>query len=262
MAKKAGRDNKAIQAFKHLALQASLQATNGRGGAGVLIDDGLGRSTLHKASDHDLWIGRPIEISGRFPLEFEEAPSLGARLAAWPENHCVKVLAPLRLDDDETLIAYHENMLVRLADACRQTRHELLLEVITERDGQPTAPDQILQLMTRLYDLDICPDWWKLEPVNDPQFWQQASQIVASRDPHLQGIIILGKNMPTDGLASVFKAGRAAKYVNGFAIGRTIFGDVAQKWLSDDITDDEAVQQMAETFATLIQLWDHAGEMK
>ena len=94
------------------------------------------------------------------------------------------------------------------------------------------------------------------------QFWHQASQIVASRDPHLQGIIILGKNMPTEELASVFKAGRGAKFVNGFAIGRTIFGDVAQKWLSDDMTDDEAVQQMVETFATLIQLWDEAGEMK
>ena len=262
MAKKAGRDDNAIQAFKHLALEASLQATNGRGGAGVLIDDSLGRSALHKASDHDLWIGRPIEKSGKFPLVFEQAPSLGARLAAWPENHCVKVLAPLRLDDDETLIAYHEDMLVRLAHACRQTRHEFLLEIITERDDQPTAPNQILQLMTRLYDLNIYPDWWKLEPVNDPQFWQQASQIAASRDPHLQGIIILGKNMPTEDLACVFKAGRAAKYVNGFAIGRTIFGDVAQKWLSDDMTDDEAIQQMAETFATLIQLWDEAGEMK
>ena len=262
MAKLAGRDNKAIQAFKNLALQASLQATDGRSGAGVLIDDRLGRSALHKASDHDLWIGRPIEISGKFPLEFEEAPSLGARLATWPENHCVKVLAPLRLDDDEALIAYHEDMLVRLADACRQTRHELLLEIITERDSQPTAPEQILRLMTRLYDLNICPDWWKLEPVNDSQFWQQASQIAATRDPHLQGIIILGKNMPTEELASVFKAGRAAKYVNGFAIGRTIFGDIAQKWLSDDMTDDEAIQQMAETFATLIQLWDEAGEMK
>ena len=92
MAKKAGCNDNAIQAFKHLALEASLQATNGRGGAGVLIDDRLGRSALHKASDHDLWIGRPIEVSGTFPLEFEEAPSLGARLATWPENHCVKVL--------------------------------------------------------------------------------------------------------------------------------------------------------------------------
>ena len=262
MAKKAGRNDNAIQAFKHLALEASLQATNGRGGAGVLIDDRLGRSALHKASDHDLWIGRPIEVSGTFPLEFEEAPSLGARLATWPENHCVKVLAPLRLDDDNDLIAYHEDMLVRLADACRQTRHELLLEIITERDSKPTAPEQILQLMTRLYDLNICPDWWKLEPVNDTQFWHQASQIVASRDPHLQGIIILGKNMPTEELASVFKAGRGAKFVKGFAIGRTIFGDVAKKWMSDNITDEQAVQQMAETFATLIQLWDEAGEMK
>lgn len=260
MAQKSSRDLSVIEAFKSLALKATLRVSDGHAGTGILVDDRLGRSALHKASDHNLWIGRPIEASGVFPLEFEEGPSLGARLASWPENHCVKVLAPLRTDDDASLIAYHETMLLRLADSCRQTRHELLIEIITERGDKPTAPDQILHLMERLYDLGIYPDWWKLEPVNDAQFWQQASAIVAAHDPYIQGIIILGKNMPTEQLASVFRAGRSASLVNGFAIGRTIFGDVAQKYFAKELSDDEAVEDIATIFSSLIQLWDDAGD--
>ena len=260
IAQKSGREISLIDDFKSLALKATLQASEGHSRTGILVDDRLGRSALHKASDHDLWIGRPIEASGIFPLEFEEGPSLGARLASWPENHCVKVLAPLRADDDEALISYHETMLLRLADACRQTRHELLLEIITERGDKPTAPHQILQIMERLYAIGIYPDWWKLEPVNEAPFWQKASDIVAKHDPHIQGIIILGKNMPTDQLASVFKAGRSASLVNGFAIGRTIFGDVAQKYFAKELSDDAAIDEMAKIFSSLIELWDDAGD--
>ena len=262
MAEKAGRDNAVIDTFKSLALKAALQASKGRNDTGILVDDRLGRSALHKASDHDLWIGRPIEASGIFPLEFEEGPSLGARLASWPENHCVKVLAPLRTDDEAAVIAYHEELLVRLADACRQTRHELLFEIITERGDKPCAPEQILQLMERLYQLGIYPDWWKLEPVDDAAFWQQASDIVMAHDAHSQGIIILGKNVPSDRMAAVFRAGQRASLVNGFAIGRSIFSDVAQKYFAKKISDDAAVDEMAMIYSRLIQLWDEAGDAR
>ena len=66
--------------------------------------------------------------------------------------------------------------------------------------------------------------------------------------------------MPTEQLASVFRAGRSASLVNGFAIGRTIFGDVAQKYFAKELSDDEAVEDMATIFSSLIQLWDDAGD--
>ena len=62
----------------------------------------------------------------------------------------------------------HEAELARLADACRQTGHEFLLEIINGRPGKPVDPEQILSLMKRMYDLGVRPDWWKLEPIADP----------------------------------------------------------------------------------------------
>ena len=254
IANKYNRSDEDIDRFKSLALEAACQIEGAD--LGILVDDTLGKTALHAAADHDLWIGRPIEKSGVFPLEFEEEPDLGSRLAAWPINQCVKVLAPLRSDDTVEIIKHHENMLCRLADACRQTQHEFLLEIINGRgQDKPASADDIIAWMTRLYELGVYPDWWKLEPIMDAGFWREVGDIVRRYDPDIQGIIVLGKDMPEDDLEAVFKMAKQDPIVNGFAVGRTIFNPPAKAWLSGDIDDATATTMMQESFQKLINAW-------
>ncbi len=259
MATAYGRTDSDIDHFKSLALAAVTDLSATRAGLGILVDDRLGRTALHAASDHDIWIGRPIEESGVFPLAFEEGPDLGSRLAEWPVNHCVKVLAPLRTDDPADLIAHHEQSLVTLADACRRTGHEFLLEIINGRADKPADPGQIHALMKRMYDLGVMPDWWKLEPVASPDFWSKAGDIVRAHDPPLQGIIVLGKQMPDDELIKVFGIARGEPLVCGFAIGRTIFSDAARRWFAGEIDDAGASEMMSIIYRRLIDAWDMTG---
>ncbi|MGB1871990.1 MAG: bifunctional 5-dehydro-2-deoxygluconokinase/5-dehydro-2-deoxyphosphogluconate aldolase, partial [Candidatus Puniceispirillaceae bacterium] len=259
MAAAHGRTDDDIDYFKTIALRAVTDMSATRDGLGILVDDRLGRSALHAASDHDFWIGRPIEESGIFPLALEEGPDLGSRLAEWPVNHCVKVLAPLRTDDPEDLIAHHQQSLVKLADACRQTGHEFLLEIINGRADKPAAPDQIIALVERMYGLGIMPDWWKLEPIADPAFWNNVGDLVRAHDPHLQGIIVLGKEMPDDELVNVLGMARKEPLVRGFAIGRTIFSEAAQRWFAGEIDDAAAIDMMSVVYRRLIAAWDAAG---
>ena len=259
-AEEAGRDESAIDTFKSLALSAARNLLRRGEGVGILVDDELGRSALHAASDDDMWIGRPIEQSGVFPLALCEEPDIGSRLAEWPVNHCVKVLAPCRMDDSDELRTYHERLLTQLADACRRTRHEFLLEIITARPDKLAAPDQIHALMERFYELGIFPDWWKLEPVLESGFWKRCGDIVRANDAQMQGIIVLGKEAEPEVLASVFRNARAESLVKGFAVGRTIFAGAARDWLNGRIDDDIAVTTMTDLFAGLIDAWDKAGE--
>ena len=259
MAEAHGKTEADIDRFKMIALQAVTDCATRHDGVGLLVDDRLGRSALHAASDHDIWIGRPIEQSGVFPLAFEEGPDLGSRLAEWPVNHCVKVLAPIRMDDPADLIDYHEREIVRLADACRQTGHEFLFEIITGNRGKPADADQILGLMQRFYDLGVVPDWWKLEPVDDAGFWRAAGDIARANDPHLQGIIVLGKEMPEADLARVLTKARGEALVCGFAIGRTIFSDAAKQWFAGEADDEAAHDKMVAVFDRLIAAWDSSA---
>ena len=260
MAAANGRSDSDVDHFKTLALAAVTELSDERGGLGILVDDRLGRTALHAASGHDIWIGRPIEQSGVFPLAFEEGPDLGSRLAEWPVNHCVKVLAPLRTDDPEEVIAHHETELLRLADACRQTGHEFLLEIINGRPGKPADPEQILSLMKRMYDLGVKPDWWKLEPISVRSFWTGAGDIARQHDPHIQGIIVLGKDMPDENLGAVLGLARREPLVRGFAIGRTIFSAAAKQWFAGEIDDRAATEMMGGIYRGLIDAWDRAGE--
>ena len=259
MAAANGKTEADIDRFKLIALQAVTETAASHDGVGLLVDDRLGRSALHAASDHDIWIGRPIEQSGVFPMAFEEGPDLGSRLAEWPVNHCVKVLAPIRADDPAELTAYNEREIMRLADACRRTGHEFLFEIISGNNGKAAAPDQILFLMQRYYDLGVAPDWWKLEPVEDTGFWTAAGDIVRANDPHLQGIIVLGKEMPEEHLCRVLAIARTEPLVNGFAIGRTIFSQAAQAWFAGEIDDNAAQQMMTAVYGQLIDAWDNAA---
>ena len=259
LAETCGRTEADIDHFKRIALDVAAGTAGLRDGVGLLVDDRLGRSALHAASDHDMWIGRPIEQSGVFPLAFEEGPDLGSRLAEWPANHCVKVLAPIRTDDPADLIAYHESELLRLADACRQTGHEFLFEIITGNRGKTAAPEQVLELMARFYDLGVAPDWWKLEPIEDASFWTAAGDIVRANDPHLQGIIVLGKEMPDEQLARVFALSRPEPLVRGFAIGRSIFNEAAKGWFAGTLDDAAAHDKMKAIYQGLIAAWDNAA---
>ena len=245
-----------IAVFKSMALEACLEAQKTEHeNVGILLDEEYAESSLHAASDHDIWIGRPIEKAGVFPLELTEEPDIGSRLANWPVNHCVKVLAPLRNDDPKDIYEHQVKLLSQLAQACRLTNHELLLEIITKRNDKACSPEQILSLMQKLYEDNIYPDWWKLEPIENVEFWSKANNIIQQFDPYAQGIIVLGMDAPSDKLASVFDLCKNYKHVKGFAVGRSIFFETARKWFGNKITNQQAKDEMFNKFTTLIKLW-------
>ncbi len=248
-----------IGAFKELCLQAALQVAEGRPGHGVLCDDRLGRRALHAAAGTGLWLGRPTELPGSRPLEFEPelGPDLGG-LSEWPLTQVVKVLCFCHPEDAPDLQARQEEQVARLYHAARRNRLEFLLEIIPSRTGLPVAEDSSARLIHRFYDLGIFPDWWKLEPFDSAAAWDRACAAIRARDPHCRGIVVLGLDAPEEQLAQAFALAAAQPLVKGFAVGRTIFGQAARDWLAGRMNDDQAVADMAGRYARLCRIWDDA----
>ncbi len=260
LAKRTNKSFKDIEKFKRIALNCAKKLQKQFRGLGVIIDDQFGSSYLNEASDYDLWIGRPIEISGEFPLKLNSENDLGSFLNEWPANHCVKVLAPVRTDDKREILEYHDNMLLYLFHACRNTNHELLLEIINSRNDKPSSSEQILNLIERYYNLGIFPDWWKLEPIEDEQFWKECGNIIRKFDPNIQGILILGKDSSIKNLEKIFKVSRVEPLVKGFAVGRAIFFNTAKSWFNDKISDREAENEMIRNYENTINAWNSFGD--
>ena len=254
----AGATPEKIARFKDLCLDATLKVAQGQAGFGVLCDNRLGKTALHRASGQGLWIARPVEWPGSRPLTLE--PELGpdfGGLSEWPLNHVVKVLCFCHPADALQTQIDQEATITRLFHACRRNRLEMLLELIPSKVG-PVDDSTTAQLIQRFYDIGIYPDWWKLEPMKTDAAWSATCAAITANDPHTQGIVVLGLGQTEAELAAAFQL--AAKYplVKGFAVGRTIHGDVGRDWMAGRMDDATATATLATNFARLCTLWDTA----
>ena len=257
-AAQAGCDSQAIDQFKQLAWQAAGIEAGDDSGLAVFIDDRLGRSALHAATSSGCFVARPIESSGQFPLQFETEGELSEHLSSWPLTQTVKVLCPYRLDDNEQIRLHHDQMMRQLDRACRHSGHEWLLEIVTARDGRESQLDSVSTIMQHIYSLGVKPDWWKLEPSLDSQYWLDNSRVIDDHDPYCQGMLVLGRAGSIESVVESFAVAARHQRVKGFAVGRTVFSAVAQEWFSGRIDDSTAVRQMRACYRRLIDAWDTA----
>ncbi|MGO1162584.1 bifunctional 5-dehydro-2-deoxygluconokinase/5-dehydro-2-deoxyphosphogluconate aldolase [Brucella pseudogrignonensis] len=256
MAQEAGASDEKIGQFKELCLNAALEVSGGENGYGILCDSRLGRDALYRAAGSGLWIGRPTEWPGSRPLELE--PELGpdcGGLVEWPLEHVVKVLSFYHPDDSEDVKAQQEATVKRLFTAARRNRLEFLLEVIPSKVA-PVDDMSTAKVVERFYEIGVYPDWWKLEPLTTEKAWQNTCDTIMRHDPHTRGIVVLGLDAPAEELEASLKVAAHFDLVKGFAIGRTILGEVARQWLAGKVNDKEAISEMAKRYRGFCDLWD------
>jgi len=250
-----------IAHFKNLALKAVKRLAGGDPRYGMLLDGRFGARALEAAADLPYWIGRPIELPGSRPIAFEGSPDVAATLREWPINHVVKCLVFYHPDDEPEMIARQDRQILRLFDACRATRHEFLLEVIASKHGTIDS-NTIARVIDHIYALGVYPDWWKLEPAEDGATWSAIEAAILRHDPLCRGIVLLGLSAPQEELLAGITTAAGFELVKGFAVGRTIFHDVATRWLSGEIDDDKAVDALAENLRVLADAWRDARHVK
>ena len=254
----AGATPAKIGAFKCLCLDAALRVAAGRPGYGILCDGRLGEDALHAAAGRGLWIGRPVEWPGSRPLTLEPeiGPDYGG-LVEWPRGQVVKCLCFCHPDDDAATWRAQEDVVRRLFAAARRNRLEFLLEVIPSKVA-PVDDDTTRAIIARFYEAGVHPDWWKLEPFRTDAAWARACAAIEAHDPHTRGVVVLGLDAPAEQLAASLALAARHPLVRGFAVGRTIFGDAARRWMAGGLADAEAVAEMADRFGALAGAWDRA----
>ena len=67
--------------------------------------------------------------------------------------------------------------------------------------------------------------------------------------------MLLGLEAPEAELAKGFAAVASKRHVKGFAVGRTIFADAAERWLAGGIDDEAAIADLSRRFAVLVDAW-------
>ncbi|MCO5063967.1 MAG: 5-dehydro-2-deoxygluconokinase [Rhizobiaceae bacterium] len=244
-----------IDQFKVLTVKAAAKVADGRPGYGMLLDEKYGRKAMEEFARHPFaWLGRPVELPGSRPLRFEFGQDIGSQLIEWPLAHCIKCLCFYRPDDPADLKREQQEKLLALFEASRRVGRELLVEIIAGKHGN-LETDTIPQALAELYALGIRPDWWKLEPQASPAAWRKIEATILEHDPLCRGVVLLGLEAPASELRKAFDATAATPIVKGFAVGRSIFADVAPRWMAGEISDDAAIEDMAVRFGELCDAW-------
>jgi 5-dehydro-2-deoxygluconokinase len=259
LAQETGAAEARVTRLKQLFVDAVAEVERLPGAAGrigILCDDTYGQAALNAATGRGWWIGRPVELPGSNPLEFEHGRSIGTTLISWPREHVVKCLVAYHPDDPVARRLEQEAQLRTLHDAVQASGHELLLEVIPPRT-LPREPDTVLRAMKRLYNLGIHPEWWKLEPLDAAQ-WAAVDALIAERDPYCRGVVLLGLGASVQALSAGFADAAASRTCRGFAVGRTIFQEPSRQWLAGTIDDITLVQRVRDGYVALIDAWRHA----
>ncbi|MGF1725275.1 bifunctional 5-dehydro-2-deoxygluconokinase/5-dehydro-2-deoxyphosphogluconate aldolase [Photobacterium nomapromontoriensis] len=260
MAREEGADIGRVKRLKQLILQASrdvAEEADLQGKAGLLCDSSFGQDVLNEATGSGWWIGRPVELPGSRPLEFEHG-NIGSQLIDWPLEHVVKCLVFFHPDDQHALRLEQEKKVLEVYAACCKTGHEMLLEVILPAD-MAHSDALYLRAMQRFYNLGVKPDWWKLPPMAAAS-WQAVNELVQARDSHCRGVVLLGLDAPEAELKAGFNAAAGQTIVKGFAVGRTIFGQPSRQWLANKIDDAGLIAQVKANYHNLIALWRARGE--
>jgi len=261
LAQQTGASEARIDELKKLFVGAVAQTETAlglHGRIGVLIDDRYGQDALNAATGRGWWIGRPVELPGSVPLVFDHGRSIGTTLASWPREQVVKCLVHYHPDEPVEQRLEQEAQLRALYDAVQESGHDLLLEVIPPKHAHlPNDPDVVPRALKRLYNIGIYPEWWKLAPLDAAQ-WQAVDALIAERDPHCRGVVLLGLSAPVEQLIEGFTAAAASARCRGFTVGRTIHHEPSRAWLAGEIGDEELIARVRHTFETLIAAW-HAA---
>jgi 5-dehydro-2-deoxygluconokinase len=256
LAQTVGADEARLPKLKRLFVDAVAETEHSlrlQGRIGLLCDDRYGQDALNAATGRGWWIGRPVELPGSNPLEFDRGRSIGTHLISWPAEHVAKCLVRYHPDDAIENRLENEAQVRTLYDAVQASGHELLLEVIPPVE-LPRAPDTVLRALKRFYNLGIHPEWWKLEPMPAEQ-WRAIDALIAERDPHCRGVVLLGLSASVEKLAAGFRDARASASCRGFAVGRSIFLEPSRHWLAGEIDDAILVERVRATFERLIGAW-------
>ncbi|MBF9002376.1 MULTISPECIES: bifunctional 5-dehydro-2-deoxygluconokinase/5-dehydro-2-deoxyphosphogluconate aldolase [Vibrio] len=257
MCEEVGADESRIPQLKQLLLQAARQTAEAAGlnhSSGILADTTFGQDALNEITGNNWWIGRPIEMPSSRPLRLEHG-NIGSQLISWPQEHVVKCLFFYHPNDTQAMREEQEALVTEVYQACCQSGHELLLELILPADSADKDEKHYATIVQRFYDLGVKPDWWKLPPLKEKANWDTISGLIDQYDPYCRGIVILGLDAPSDELKAGFANAKDVEKVKGFAVGRTIFGEPSKQWLAGEYDDYQLIQAVSENYLRLIGYW-------
>jgi myo-inositol catabolism protein IolC len=227
--------------------------------AGIIIDEEYGAEIAREARSRGTTFAMPVEVSGKSEFDFAYGDAFEEHLDAF-EPTFAKALTRYDADGDPDVNARQAERLARLTAALEHRPTQLMLEALVP-DREPRA-ELIVRAIEALRDAGVEPDLWKVDVLTDAS---DCAHVVAGcragGRPDV-GVIVLGRGADERLVASALGAAAATDGYVGFAIGRTIWGQPLERYLSGAADRATAELEIAAAYTRLVGVFTRARTTK
>jgi myo-inositol catabolism protein IolC len=260
---------KQIAAGKELVYQGLLMALDDGSSlstAAVLVDERYGEQVARQAKAAGVTLAMPIEKSGQewFTLEYG---TLGEGI--WMEHveafdpRYVKILVRDNPTFDVRARRRQMDDLATVSQVLTEAGRDLLLELLVPATPTQSSatydedlrPELTVRVIGEMQAAGVEPAIWKIEGLNASA---DAARILATaRQGGRNNVqcIVLGRDAPPEDLDDWLRVAAPAGFL-GFAIGRSIWQEPLQAFLSGEVGEQEVVAEVANNYLHYVGVYE------
>ena len=242
--------------------------------AGVLVDGQYGPDVARQAKAGGYKLAMPVEKSGQNEFDFEYGDAFGEKIEEFDPDFS-KVLVRYNPEGDPALNERQIEKLRRLSEWLHQHHRKYLFELLVPAEDAQLAtvdgsvdrydlelrPQLLLEAILQLQNGGVEPDIWKIEGIEDREACNEIAQLVRRDGRDRVSCVVLGRGASDDKVDEWLRAAAGLEGYNGFAIGRSIFGEAVKAYAADpDGFDREAaITKIARNYLRFIEVYEGAS---
>lgn len=235
--------------------------------AAVLCDEQFGSEVLLDAKHNGFITILTIEKSGEDSFKFQYENYKDHIQTFQPTF--TKVLIKFNPKDNNDLKKEQKEDLKLISDYSHEAGYKFLLEVLViankeqlhEASGdrvlydRKIRPGLTVEVIKELQDFGIEPDIWKLEGFESENDYKEVIAQAKSGGRKNVNLVILGRGAKEEKVDEWLKTGARVEGVVGFAVGRTVFWDILEKFYRREVGKAEVIDKICQNFLNFYNIF-------
>ncbi len=261
------RDAKSLiyEGLRHVSVEGS-------GRLGVLVDEDYGAPVTAAAREDGVVLAMPIEKSGSRVFELEYGDRFAEHVAAFDPDF-FKVLVRYNPADPVEVRDTQRSRLKAVSEWAEREERRWLFELLVpptdaqlaavggndayDRDARPALTAAVIE---ELLSAEVHPTIWKLEGYETAGGADTVVAVVNGASDHPAVCIVLGRDAPLHRVQRWLRVAAAQPSFAGFAVGRTIWEQPLRRFLAEEISSSDVVDQVAHAYRLLIHTYAEGGD--
>jgi myo-inositol catabolism protein IolC len=232
-------------------------------GIGILIDEELGAEQARRAHAAGVVLAMSVEVSGAPSFELEFGDEMLSHLQEFDVDYA-KALVYLNPELEDAYRVQVTAVAKALRSIAAAGIGTMLEAVVTptaaqlalhdgdaRRFDRDLRPALVCQTIDDFYAAGAKPTVWKLEGLDTREAYEQVQAAVFSHDRDAR-CIILGRGLSPESVREWLQLAAAHEAFCGFAVGRTIWQEPVEGFLTGDLDRDAATAEISRRFTEMI----------